>query len=166
MPALSRLRAARRHVCASPTPAADASDPVALLDSRASALSAGKTPKRVPVGDKASIDAALKSDGVVILTDLPGDASAPDYWARAAAALPSQTFGDELLPGEPPVAAIHQEFARSAQVRELQAKHGIAGVLHRPPPPPPTTTPTHPPLTALSTSSSPSPQPHGFVDRG
>ena len=160
MPALSRLRAARRHVCASPTPAA-ASDPVALLDSRASALSAGKTPKRVPVGDKASIDAALKSDGVVILTDLPGDASAPDYWARAAAALPAQTFGDELLPGEPPVAAIHQEFARSAQVRELQAKHGIAGVLNRPPPPP-----TSSPLPHNTRPAAPRPALTAFVDRG
>ena len=65
---------------------------------------------------------------MVIVTDLPRDESTPDYWAELAAALPSLAFGDDnLIPGVPPVAAIHHEFTQYNQLRELQRIHGMEG---------------------------------------
>jgi hypothetical protein len=42
-------------------------------------LSGGKAPERVPIGDRAAVQVALKRDGVVIVTALPGDPSSPGY---------------------------------------------------------------------------------------
>ena len=126
---LARLSATCSHITASAAPVSAAHQ---LVDTGASALAAGKAPQRVPIGDREAVAAALKADGVVILTELPGDQGAPGYWERAAGALPAQTFGGELIAGDPPVAAVHHEFARSAQVRQLQAKRGaVGGVLNR-----------------------------------
>ena len=64
---------------------------------RRPALAGGKLPQRVPVTEKDAIAAALRVDGVVILTDLPGDENEPGYWERTASALPSLCFGDDGL---------------------------------------------------------------------
>jgi alpha-ketoglutarate-dependent taurine dioxygenase len=94
----------------------------------ANTATAGDAPQRVPVSDRTALLAALARDGVVIVTDLPGDESTPDYWAELAAALPSLAFGDEkLIPGVPPVAAIHHEFTQFNQLRALQRIHGMEG---------------------------------------
>lgn len=122
-----RLRATCRHVVAS---VGTASEPPPLVSADAAPLAAA-APRRFAIADRAGIAEALKHDGVVILCDMPGDQHAPSYWEDAAAALPSLTFGAALEPGAPPVAAVHHEFARSAQTRQLQAKHGITGVLNK-----------------------------------
>jgi len=92
-------------------------------------LSAGRIPQRVRIGDKAEVQAALARDGAVILTDLPGAADAAigsPRWEQIAGELPELTFAG-LIPGLPPVACMHHEFARNSQVRKLQELHGEEG---------------------------------------
>ncbi len=87
-------------------------------------------PVRVPVSDQGAIKAAVKRDGVVIVTDLPGDEHAPGYWEGIAGELPALCFGNSnLIPGEPPVACLHQEFARFEQLQMLQAAYGDEGAV-------------------------------------
>ena len=90
-------------------------------------------PVRIPVSDRTSIQRALKRDGIVIVTDLPGDEHSPAYWESIAGELPALCFGEaNLMPGKPPVAAVHEEFARYEQLQTLQATHGEeGGVLSR-----------------------------------
>jgi len=94
-------------------------------------LSGGRIPQRVPIGDKAEVQAALARDGAVILTDLPGAADAAigsPRWEQIAGELPELTFATAgLIPGLPPVACMHHEFARNSQVRKLQELHGEEG---------------------------------------
>ena len=89
-------------------------------------------PQRVSVSNQDAVAAALRVDGVVILTDLPGDENEPGYWERTASLLPTLCFGDDgLIPGKPPVSAVHHEFARSSQIRQLQAQQGkVGGVIN------------------------------------
>ena len=104
--AVRRLRHCRSHMVASAPPSlGQTAEPTAEL------LSAGRVPSRVPAADRAAIQAALRRDGAVIVTDLPGGGtpaaeSAPGYWEATAAALPKLCFGEGgLLPGDPPVAS-------------------------------------------------------------
>ena len=94
-------------------------------------LSGGRIPQRVPIGDTAAVQAALARDGAVILTDLPGAADAAigsPRWEQIAGELPELTFATAgLIPGLPPVACMHHEFARNSQVRKLQELHGEEG---------------------------------------
>ena len=102
-----------------------------VLDPRILPLAGGHGP-RVDGRQQQHEPSCCHVASVVILTELPGDQGAPGYWERAAGALPAQTFGGELIAGDPPVAAVHHEFARSAQVRQLQAKRGaVGGVLNQ-----------------------------------
>ena len=131
MAAFRRLRETSLHLVRS---SVVASAELVPRDSQARrpALAGGKLPQRVPVTEKDAIATALRVDGVVILTDLPGDENEPEYWERTASALPSLCFGDDrLIPGTPPVSAVHHEFARSSQIRQLQAQQGkIGGVIN------------------------------------
>lgn len=45
-------------------------------------------PVHVPVSNQNAIKTTLKRDGVVVVTDLPGDEHAPDYWEGIAGELP------------------------------------------------------------------------------
>eukprot|EP01052_Picozoa_sp_SAG31_P012276 SAG31_NODE_714_length_12645_cov_15.347760_9_plen_441_part_00 len=87
-------------------------------------MSRGRIPTRVPITDRAAVQAVLARDGVVIITDLPGNEEDAGYWADIAGRLPALTFGDAVIPGEPPVACMHQEFARNSQLRKLQVLDG------------------------------------------
>lgn len=104
---------------------------VERVDAMVEPLSGGKVPQRVPISDRAAVTAALRRDGAVILTELPGASSLPigsPRWEEIASALPGLAFGDgNLIPGQPPVACMHNEFARNSQVRKLQAMHGMEG---------------------------------------
>jgi alpha-ketoglutarate-dependent taurine dioxygenase len=128
-PARSRLVNTCLHLIRSSDVAAAQQELLPVeLSARRPALSSGKLPQRVSISDRDAVATALKVDGVVILTDLPGDETEAGYWEHTAGALPSMTFGeDNLVPGAPPVSAVHQEFARSSQVRQLQAQQGIVG---------------------------------------
>lgn len=87
-------------------------------------------PKHVPVSDQDMIKKILKRDGVVIVTDLPGDAHSPGYWESIAGDLPTLCFGGtSLIAGEPSVACVHQEFARFEQLQMLQAAYGEEGAV-------------------------------------
>lgn len=100
------------------------------VDAAVVPMSGGKVPRRVPISDRAAVKAALRQDGVVILTELPGTASAEigsPQWEEIASKLPELTFGSNLIPGLPPVACMHNEFARNSQVRMLQEMHGMEG---------------------------------------
>jgi hypothetical protein len=129
-----RLRETALHLQGvAPAPsAAAAAELLPDAGARRPALSGGKLPQRVPVGDKEAVAAALRVDGVVILTDLPGDDSEQGYWEHVATELPALCFGEGgLIPGTPPVSAVHHEFARSSQIRQLQAQQGkVGGVIN------------------------------------
>ena len=131
MAALRRLRTIGLHAAA--TAAAPEADAVEIVrDGRRPVLSAGKVPRRCAATDREAIAAALQEDGVAVLVDLPGDADEGErYWESAAGMLPRLCFGEDgLIEGEPAVSAVHHEFARNKQMRELQAKSGELGVLH------------------------------------
>ena len=82
----------------------------------------------MPVSDRAAVQAALARDGIVIVTDLPGDEPAPEYWAGLAGELPALIFGEaDRIPGAPPVSAVHHETTKYNQQRELQRIHGMEG---------------------------------------
>ena len=75
---------------------------------------------RVSISDRGSIKAALKRDGVVILTNLPGDEHSTGYWENIAGDLPALCLGDtNLIPGEPPVACLHHESAHLEQLQRF-----------------------------------------------
>ena len=85
---------------------------------------------RVSISDRGSIKAALKRDGVVILTNLPGDEHSTGYWENIAGDLPALCLGDtNLIPGEPPVACLHHESAHLEQLQTLQAAYGKEGAV-------------------------------------
>ena len=87
-------------------------------------------PTRVPVSDRDAIKKILKRDGIVIVNELPGDANSLDYWENIAGELPALCFGNSsLIPGEPSVACLHQEFARFEQLQMLQTKYGEEGAV-------------------------------------
>eukprot|EP01043_Picozoa_sp_COSAG02_P076316 COSAG02_NODE_16147_length_1109_cov_1.797030_2_plen_230_part_00 len=115
-----RLQALSRHVVAY-----NRCPVTASASAAATPLSAGKVPRRVAVADRPAIEQALQEDGVVIVTDLPGDESAPGYWEATAAKLPTLCFGDALIPGEAAVNALHHEDARTVQLMQMQAKSGL-----------------------------------------
>lgn len=129
MDAVRRLREVSLHLVRSRVVASTELLPEA--GARRPALAGGKVPQRVPVGDADAVAEALRVDGVVILTDMPGNENEQGYWERTAAALPSMCFGDDgLIAGDPPVSAVHHEFARSSQIRQLQAQQGKTGVIN------------------------------------
>ncbi len=134
MAANRRLREAALHLQVRSSVVAVASAAELLPDAgkRRPALSGGKQPQRVPVSDQEAVAAALRVDGVVILTHLPGDDSKQGYWEDIANELPALCFGEDgLIPGTPPVSAVHHEFARSGQIRQLQAQQGkVGGVIN------------------------------------
>jgi hypothetical protein len=87
-------------------------------------------PARVPVSDRGSLKGALKRDGIVIVTDLPMDEHSPGCWESIAGELPVLCFGEtNLPPGEPPVVAVHHEFARFEQLQTLEVTHGDEGAV-------------------------------------
>lgn len=77
-------------------------------------------PQRVPVDDTATVAAALKRDGAVILTDL----GPIDDWEKAAASLPARVFRQpgELISKEPVVAGIHHENRRFTELRKQRQR--------------------------------------------
>lgn len=80
------------------------------------------SPQRIPIHDRARIHAALKSDGVVVLTDVSSDLK-PDTeseWRAAAELAPRTVFGHNLRV-QPKVAGVHLEH------RELEKKTQEAG---------------------------------------
>jgi hypothetical protein len=119
MPARRRLQALSRHVVAYNKPPVTASAAASAAAAATTLLSAGKVPRRVAVADRPAIEQALREEGVVVVTDLPGDESAPGYWEAAAAELPALCFGDvrlgnprmeqgneQQVPSEPPSYAL------------------------------------------------------------
>ena len=132
MPARRRLQALSRHVVAYNKPPVTASAAASAAAAATTLLSAGKVPRRVAVADRPAIEQALREEGVVVVTDLPGDESAPGYWEAAAAELPALCFGDALIPGEAAVNALHHEDARTGQLMQMQAKSGLEGEVLNP----------------------------------
>lgn len=95
-----RLRQLSAHLYIEISRAHAAHDAAAAQRACSSAAGPQHGPQRVPVGDTATVHAALAADGVVVLTGLGEEAAAGDAgWGAAAQQLPARVFGGRLLPG-------------------------------------------------------------------